>query len=602
MTEVHRIRLFQYVPSPIVSISLRKNTLLVGRDTGYVEIWSVKHLAKCMCSFSVADPKDIRCVLWLKFRGEKCFAVCTLSGQIFVYEYPSLKLVATTSSFGGAIWGAAVNQEQNLLAVACNDGAVHVFDTKEDLQIHCTSNFFFSKCLCVCFTDDGHMYAGDSSGHISRICLESGRFLNTFTMPSSSSGNDLAIWCICGINGGAIASGDSTGKVTIWNPMTATIDQQFASHQADILCIASKDKFLYASGIDPTVIGFEYNEKKESWIQKTQKRLHTHDVTSIAIGERYVFTAGLDATIFAKKGLALPFQSRQHVSIATRPDGTIIAAGAEGNQVSIWKLDGTSAELELCVKTSCNIDAVAISTDGSSVAYSSSTTRIVRYDGSSWALDEEVRQHSSCLCFNSEGTLFSCDIDGSLTNGITTINLGFPIFHIAVSSNSHCIVVGGLKKMKSLSGDLKAQIEDLPNFGSPFSTFEFQPGKNRLFITTGQTKNVVYNVRKKQVVPKLSINLGKIREVVAINKISFDPDLPNRVVFMSSQVAIVINLLAKEKGKYRLPYDDFLFAQFVQGKKIVVFEKPWTFMMESLPKPFRVKRFQGADDTKRPRY
>jgi hypothetical protein len=44
MTDVHRIRVFDYVPSPIVSISINRDrmTLLVGRHSGYLEIWHVE--------------------------------------------------------------------------------------------------------------------------------------------------------------------------------------------------------------------------------------------------------------------------------------------------------------------------------------------------------------------------------------------------------------------------------------------------------------------------------------------------------------------------------------------------------------------------------
>ena len=600
MTEIHRIRLFEYVPSPIVSTSIHKNTLLVARDTGYVEIWSVKSLAHCMGSFNVTEPKDIRVVLWGKFRGNKTIIVCTFTGQILVYDYPSLKLVATTASFGGSIWGATINSDQNIIAVACDDGCVHIFDTTDDLQIKQTSNSFGSKCLSVCFDENNNLYAGDSTGHIAKIDIDSGRFITTFSLPSS--GNDLSVWCLTTVIGGSLVSGDSNGQVIFWNPNTGTIDEKFLSHQADVLCLATKGNYLYAAGIDPTVITFVYHENQGTWAQKSQKRFHTHDVTSISINENTVFTSGLDSTIFAKKGLVLPFQNKHPMSIAHRTENEIIVAGSDGIQLTIWKLNGNSASLELCIKCNQNIDCLALSKDGNSLAYSSNSTRILRFDGSSWSYDEEIRPRSSSLKFSLNGILFNGTIDGSLSNGTQIKSFDFPIFHIAISSKSNNIVIGGLKKMISLTFDLKTEIENLPNFGSPFSTFEFQPNSNRLFISTSYSKILVYNVRKHQLLPKLSINLGKIKNVVAINQISFDLENINRILFQSSQVALIYNLKGKEFGKYRLPYDDFLHAEFLNNKKIVIFEKPWIFMMQTLPKPFRIKRFQNADDTKRPRY
>lgn len=598
MTDVHRIRVFEYIPSPIVSCSLSDDTLLVGRESGYVEIWDVQNYSHCMCSFQATTPRDIRVVLWTKFKEQKAFAICLFSGEVVIYNYPSLQIVGQSPSFGGAIWGAAVNSDQSLLAIACDDGVVRVFNTKDDLYLQQTSDALVSKCLSVCFSTDGSLYAGDSTGYIKKFDLESRTFVTTFNIAANEAiATEVSIWSLCALSNGQIASGDSNGAVTIWNTTSATVETRFLAHQADVLALASYGNYLYASGIDPTVVTFERNEQNQ-WIQRNQKRFHTHDVTCIVANEKHVISAGMDACI-CNKDLIHPFQVPIPIAVATRGDD-IIAVGGEGNRLSIWRLNGEEAFLEARIQTSNPVDAVAISNDGKNVAYSSSNTRFLEYDGTNWMINKKHKNpKSTCLCYRGKDVIMST-ISGDITSTSgASAHVDFPIFKLAV--NDDYIVAGGLKRLVSFAGDVDGKCTELPYFGSPFSAITFKPKTNLLYVSNSNTKIIAYDVKEEVVVSSANINIGRFGDIVAPYSISFDPDDSNRVLVASSHVTLVSNAM-KEKGKFRLPYEDFLFCNFVRGKKLVVYEKPWSFMMHSLPMPFRVKRFQGSEDTKRPRY
>lgn len=653
MTEVHRIRVFDYIPSPIVSISLHKNTLLVGRDSGYVEIWTIKNYVHCMCSFQATTPKDIRVVLWTKFQGKRAFAVCLLSGEVYIYNYPSLQVVAQTPSFAGAIWGAAVNSEQTHLAIACDDGKVRIFSTENDFSLYPNSPTVDGRCLSVCFDNKGKIYAGDSTGHIKRFDINSDMLEASFDVKSneSSISSEVSVWALAYTIDGCIASGDSNGHVVIWDPETSTVKERFDSHQADVLALATNGPFLYAGGIDPTVVTFQLDEDGSTWVQRGQKRFHTHDVTSIAAEGKHVVSAGMDATFFVKSQLYMPFQSRQPIAASVRAGGEIVAVGAESNILSVWRFDGESASLELRIKTRDVVEAVAVSKDGLRVAYSNDTTRVLRYDveKAQWAYDGDAMPKATALAFSDSGDLFLATLSGEVIGPEGSRSLGFPLFLLAVAGDGSQIAAGGLKRLVALpGGDLQGPVSEVPYLGTPASAIAFQPGKKRLFIASGGKKVVAYHVRKQKLIPRFSVGLGKQKEGPAVHTISFDPVCPDRVLLMTSGSAVVANLAKRELGKYRLPYEDFLFGAYVcqaalppkkeeekpkeevkekpkkrsrrrseepkeepkeevkeevpLKSKLVVYEKPWAFMAHNLPMPFRVKRFQGSDETKRPRY
>jgi hypothetical protein len=57
-----------------------------------------------------------------------------------------------------------------------------------------------------------------------------------------------------------------------------------------------------------------------------------------------------------------------------------------------------------------------------------------------------------------------------------------------------------------------------------------------------------------------------------------------------------------ECSAFRLPYKDILFIGMPAPDAIVIFEKPWVFMMDSLPRVVRAKRFLTHDEDQFPRY
>ena len=604
MTEVHRIRVFDYVPSPIVSISLNedKSTLLVARYSGYVEIWNVAQNTFCMGQIRVTTPDDLRNVCWCKIHQSPAIAASTLGGKLYIFEYPSLRLLHCIDSQGGTIWCLAVNAAQTRLAIACDDGTAKVFTTEHGLELKFQTDHFASTAMSVCFDASDAILMGDATGRIARADGNTGRFVTQYKDRENS---DVTIWCIVPVAGGAFATGDSRGCVVIWDPVTATVLEEFRVHQEAVCALAAYEDELYAAGIDPTVAAFAYNSTTRRWAQMGSNRFHINDVIGLAVQAKgKVISASKDSTMCVARKMVMAFQNRPPIAAAVR-DGAVVVAGGAESELAIWRMDGQRAYKEVRLKTAdgeVNVETVAISSDGCNVAYSASGTRRLKYDGGQWTLNRECYSASSALCYSEQGVLYRGTLDGNvISDAGTSINVGFPVFKIAISTNGQDICVGGLGQIALLSPELDAIREMIPAVKTPFSTFAFQPRRNRLFISCGDDKIQVYNILKHKFLPKIKIGFGQ-RGRVAANTILFDPKNRERVFLSSSKVGIMTHLLNPKAGFYRFPYNDILFIDLVAPDKIVIYEKPWVLFANSLPKVFRAKRFQTTNEDQIPRY
>jgi len=427
-----------------------------------------------------------------------------------------------------------------------------------------------------------------------------GRFVTTFNV-----GCDATIWAIAPVAGGGFATGDSRGHVLVWDPETATVLEDFHVHQADVLVLAASGDALHAAGIDPTLATFVYTARTGKWAHAGHNRFHVNDVTGLAVGARgRVVSASRDATLWVDRKVVLPFQNRPPVAAAARGDAIIVVGGA-GPSLAIWRVDGARAHKEARLGTrdgECWVQAVAISGDGCRVAYAASHTRSLRYEGDQWAVGAECAPPATALCFSQQGALYRGARDGELANDTGgALNVGFPVFRIAVSTDGETVCAGGLASIVLLGPELDGVRQRVPELPTPFCTFAFQPDRNRLFISSGHERLSVYDTKKQVFITRMALKLKK-SGTLGVNAIAFDPKNSDRVVLASSKRAFMTNLMRREAGFFRFPYGDILHLSLVAPDKIVIYEKPWVLFARSLPRVFRAKRFQTNNEDQLPRY
>lgn len=604
-TEVHRVRLFDYTPSPIVSLSLHPEfgILAVGRSSGVLEFWSVDHNCHCIGSLEVSLPDDLKSVVWCRCCGRDAVAVGTMTGQLDIYDYATLSNVGV-AAYGGNIYELAAGAGGSLLVAACGEQrVVRIFSTDRGLELLRSSDLLDGAVVSVCLCSDGRSaLAGTSCGQIARIDVESGRLVAMHNVPSSQP-ECVTVWAVRELDDESFASGDSTGALRIWNSATATVVDEFASAQGDVYALAVRGGTLWASGVDPTVYQYSYSARARAWAQSGQCRCHTHDVVALAADHSgFVIGGSKDATFSVRRARVFPHQRAPAIASALC-GGEIVIAGGIGRALSVWRLNGREAKLDLTLKTSEDghqIAAVAVARGGAKIAYSANETReIVR--GDKWAFGGRYAA-ASALAYSPDDRLYYGTLSGIVGDEDgRTISVGFPVFKIAFSSDGSDVCVGGFGRIVRLTADLREVVQEVPRTRSVFSTFEFQPGTRKLFISTGEETLFVYNLEQRLMETEMVKSFGK-KNNASVNGIRFNPGNPNKVIHYSSKRAVIVDYQKLDGEFYTLPYSDILYIDYIAENKIVVYEKPWIFFMNDLPEVFKAKRFLSNNEDQMIRY
>lgn len=588
MHSVHRIRCFDYVPSGIQSVACQKNFLLVGRDSGYVELWSLESKVFCLFSTRITEPEDLRTVKWCTYGGETAFCVTTLSGQLFIYLFPSMRFATTGPSFGGAIWDCAVSPSQDKIAIACDDTSVRIFDLQHDLNLVLKTDSFTTKCLSVCWGKDGQLFAGDSNGKIAQIDPETGRFTSTISLDP-----EVSVWTLVMTDNGSLVSGDSDGKVTFWDPATGTQTDQFSS-QADILTVATRGNLVFASGIDPQVSTYFYSDDTQRWVFQDHYRTHTHDVNSLTTYGNSFISGSKDSAFAIRKTLIYPFQNKPGYAVGKISTG-FVCVGATTYGLSVWRIDGEKAILDLKVKTEDPVECLAISSDTRKITYSTvqGATRTLEFNGNQWSYSKDERPPSSCLCYCGD-VLYSGDINGGIYSNDSMVTVPGCVTKMAASERY--LAVSTIDSVYILQSSFEGETIILPSLGAPVSSFQFMPSSSVLGLVTSDNNIYYYDIEKREVTNKITVNkLGP----VAANTIEF---IDGDKVAVASSSAVVIKKATDESYEHKLDYQGILFFHIEPDKEIVISEMPWLLILKSMPLPFRVKRFATKKEGERIKY
>lgn len=129
-------------------------------------------------------------------------------------------------------------------------------------------------------------YTGHSNGNIMKWDYKTSQVLLTLNVVSnklSKKIDDNLIWCLSTIGDKFLASGDSNGKLRIWDSNYGVLIKEFAEHEADILSICqNKDKSkLYYTGSDSLVCSLQL--VNEEWILTSKFRGQSHDINSLVL-------------------------------------------------------------------------------------------------------------------------------------------------------------------------------------------------------------------------------------------------------------------------------------------------------------------------------
>ncbi len=274
----------------------------------------------------------------------------------------------TLPSLAGAVWSLAPSATGRYLALGCEDGTARIIDLENDRFEHLASTSGqdrkivprFSKAkgkvISLCWgppvrsvkrssaqknakkassddsdsddsssdesDDDDDEEEDDDQWHES--FLVGGLAQSTAVVWDASTGNiatklavqknrteSTIVWSVATLPDGTIVTGDSTGRVTFFDPRTripipeGTFRAHASSSDVLALCVGPDGKTVYSAGVDQKVAEYtklDTSNGRGRWIQIASRRLHAHDIRALALDPPYspldaaqAFAAGVDS-------------------------------------------------------------------------------------------------------------------------------------------------------------------------------------------------------------------------------------------------------------------------------------------------------------------
>lgn len=263
---------------------------------------------------------------------------------------------------GNAAWCLDINKSLTCIAVGTEEGYLNVFNL-ENTEL--TYERLFDKqegrILCCKYDHSGAVLVTGSMDTVRIWNTKTGQAMYKMSTGRQEAKKETIVWSVAVLRDLTIISGDSRGRITIWDGKMGTQLDSFPVLKADVLAVAVNDdeNMFCCSGVDPIIKMFALTEvRKEShmtrtWIKFIQRAVHDHDVKALTFtaGNR-VYSGGIDGYI----GVS---HSTKTVQKLTKygpflPEPCSVAAGARllllkyFNYVEIWRLGTPSENIQLC--------------------------------------------------------------------------------------------------------------------------------------------------------------------------------------------------------------------------------------------------------------
>lgn len=378
-----------------------------------------------------------------------------MNGRLIDWNIGTLQPRFVWDSMGGAVWSIACNVSGSRIISGCDDGSVRLYDCSDPSNspiLLRTLSGHKQRVLSLAWISENRFISGSADGSIrvwscgddSHVALESQIQSARFNR------HDVLVWSVAAIDDMTAVSGDSSGRISVWDLRTGTQLQTFrevclsnfllsiscfpdVQHSADILTVSfsPKSRSIFASGIDSTVIEWRRPSDDSMFVIASRHRLHTHDVASICsapvIGstDYVVVSGGVDTALVifrcqSSQSASFPApgptssssnskSGLQHTPIMYRPRKLFPFAASctscQGQSSSLTSVTAINADAYMaCIAQHQQLQFVQLSNDARCVARMNLNCRSI----------DEPSNHST---IDTEGDDFG-DIDPSLLDGL----------------------------------------------------------------------------------------------------------------------------------------------------------------------------------------
>lgn len=260
------------------------------------------------------------------------------------WDLETLQQTDSSSSYGGAIFSAALSYCKSYILIACDDGSVRRIslwdkadlpNRKSQLQFEKVYVRHTKSILSVCILPDGSFFCGtldslifmcdnNTDEPVCKIKVSSKR--KPLKRKRSKSADELEvendtveeivnsqIWALVYLfKHNLLVSGDSLGNVILWDIESCTMTTMFNQHDSDVLAlaVANDSDTFFSAGIDSKITIYSFNKKNyqncsTGWNVNGVRYLHRGDIRCLAINpfDDSIASAGTDGLISISKGI-----------------------------------------------------------------------------------------------------------------------------------------------------------------------------------------------------------------------------------------------------------------------------------------------------------
>uniref|UniRef100_A0A672YH86 Uncharacterized protein n=1 Tax=Sphaeramia orbicularis TaxID=375764 RepID=A0A672YH86_9TELE len=428
--KVHRVRFFDYMPSAIraMAFNSRSERLALARADGAVEVFN---FSDNYYQEKVVPGQDGRAVEALCWVGQRLFSA-GLNGEITEYDLENLRPKYTMDAYGGPIWTISSNTQGTLLAVGCEDGTVKIFEMLETgIQFQRNLDRQKGRVISLSWHPSGSLIAAGMMDMIRIFDAETGEHKGLGT----SNSREVVVWGVVFLSDNTIISGDSAGKVQIWDGLTGTLLHTHLITKWDVLALAvSQDETsLIAGTSEGTVVQFQFlsstmGQQDKDWVRTRTFKNHSHDVRALVHTDTAVVSGGMDTQLVVRPLLDKVDKNTQESSLRkiTFPHKSLVCCAKKAgmllfqfpDHLEVWRLGDSDGNGEK--KTHL---LIALSPCGGWLAYSTvSSVRLYRlqHDNNNISINKvsklpKILHSAHQLCFSSDSSkLFASSTNSSV--------------------------------------------------------------------------------------------------------------------------------------------------------------------------------------------
>ncbi|XP_062403581.1 U3 small nucleolar RNA-associated protein 4 homolog isoform X1 [Sardina pilchardus] len=603
--KVHRVRFFDYMPSGIRAIAFNRQTemIAVARLDGSVEIYN---FSDNMFQEKVIPGKEQRNIEALCWFGERLFSA-GLNGEIIEFDLNNLRPKFTIDAYGGPIWTITANPQGTHLAVGCEDGTVKLFEVLED-SIRFERNLDRKKgrVLSLCWHPSGTKIAAGMMDMVRVFDVKTGHAIHRLLVdkaPGAPQNQECVVWSVVYLADNTVISGDSAGRVKVWDAHTGTLIKNHDVTKWDVLSLSvSRDETSLVAGTsEGTVVQFQFlsaslGQEDKDWVRTRTFKNHTHDVRAVAEVDSAIISGGMDTQLVvrpllekhdvksqasairkvqlphrrlvscAKKAQLILFQHPSHLELWRL--GESEGQGTPGDKLPVQK--NPEKLLQLKTKGEEHICCCAVSPCGGWLAYStSSSLRLykLQHENNNISITKmsklpKVLHWAHQLCFSADSSqLFAA----SASSSVHVVSLGAnsckhkhtfkpktgstqPIHLLSVSADGQWLATANSDRevhVYSLT-TLKRHCT-VPVYRSGVSAMAIHPTTSNLFMAHADQQVFEFSIEQKQytdwsrTVQRDGLHFKWLQRDTPVTSVTFNPRNPAHIILHDMYMFCVID-------------------------------------------------------------